>query len=250
MVLISGCATGGQSPPSVTTTSPGADTTTQTQASGADAETTTTTADRASDSDTTTEDRAAISDAGAVTDQYAFSEGETYTYGLVSQDRQFVWKVAGVSGSDVTVEIRADGTDGETVSVTHNGTQTASENTLFTNTSTTMPVFGTLHNAATITQGQSLTAGSSWSVTRDSLPRLFGFDWESASVEVTGTGSYAGVTYHNITITPESRPSTSATFGVNQHYPFALGWSSTGTATGIDTGVLVLRSADRGANAE
>lgn len=229
LVLIGGCASGGGS---------GNATSTNTDVPTTESSDLTTTASRTTDDPGTTPD-------AATTDQYTFSQGETYTYTIVNQDREFVWQVTDVSNGDITVEIRGDSVDGETRSVTFNGTQTDAGNTLFTNTSKVFPLFGSLHNAVTITNSQSLEVGNSWTVTHDSLPRLFGFDWETASAEVTGTGSHNGITYHNVTITPESEPHISATFTVNQDYPFALSWSSSGTATAIDTGVLIIQSIDR-----
>jgi hypothetical protein len=76
-------------------------------------------------------------------------------------------------------------------------------------------------------------------------PRLFAFDWETATTTVTGSGSYNGIPYYNVTVTPETNTDISATFAVNQAYPFALGWSSSGSATAIDTGVLILKSTNQ-----
>lgn len=245
LLLTAGCASNGSPTPSVASDATATETEAPTAAASPTAEATET---EIGTTETAAETTATASTVGAGTEShaangYVFSQGETYTYTLASEDVEFVWRTVDVSGDGVTVEVVTEAPDGETTTQTYTGNQTDSGNTLFTET--TIGLFETLRDGVTITDGHSLEAGASWTITQDELPRVFGPDWETGTAEVTDAGSYDGVSYYNVTVSPDSMANDSVTFSVNGEYPFALAWSSEGISSTEDTGVIVLDSADR-----
>lgn len=195
-------------------------------------------AEQASEATTTTTE-------ATTSNTYIFSEGETYTYTVPDQSLKFVWKVTSVSGEEVTIEYTASNDD-TTQSITLTGVQTEERNTAFDQAAEKKVLFfPSLRSGVAITQGHTLETGNTWSITDEALVRTFESEWNRATVEVTDTDSYAGVSGHNVTVTASESESTRVTFCINKEYPFALALSSDGSSGYVDTGSLILESAEQ-----
>jgi hypothetical protein len=171
---------------------------------------------------------------------YEFSEGESYTYATSggSFDAEYTWEVTDVSGEQVTVEVTAS-QSGQTSTTTLEGTQ----DTIIRQAGNDMAAvfFLSLRAGNLVAEDRSLTVGNSWTVSVDEVPTT-NAQWETSTVEVTGTDSYNGIQCSVVEITPDT--GTPATFCINGNYPFALSFSSEGGDDGMSI-TLELTDASR-----
>lgn len=166
---------------------------------------------------------------GPSVDAYSFSEGEFYTYTARSDEGKstFTWRVTDVEDDQVTVNVTATNTDGlfrsEEFTATRGSVIAEAGNTSLA------VLFFSLHVGRAAAVDRSLTPGNEWEIQASDVPG--GADvvnFETATVEVTGTDSYGGIECANLAITPEG--SSTITQCVDPDYPFAIHINSDGGA--------------------
>jgi len=157
---------------------------------------------------------------------YEWSEGERYDYNITIPNftRQLGWEVTAVQGSNVTIEVTNE-VNGQPFNSTLEGTQ--GEMFELARQHSVSAFYGTLRAAKLVGDGRSLTTGNSWTVTQSDLEfDTSGQDWETATVEVTGTGSYEGIECSVIEVTPDSDEVSPFTACLDQDRPFALSFTT------------------------
>jgi hypothetical protein len=162
---------------------------------------------------------------------YQFSEGESYTYssdGDTSYD--LTWEVTDVTGDQLSVEITSVFGDQEQTS-TFEGTQSEVYQQLSQENSFAI-LFLSLRISTQIAEGRTLSTGNSWTIQAENYEIGSNAEWETASVEVTGTETYSGVQCSNVVVTPDNDQSSFATC-VNPDYPFAIAIETTGDQSSV-----------------
>jgi len=151
---------------------------------------------------------------------YQWTRGEQYDYSVSIPDfnQELTWEVTAVQGSQVTVEVTSQ-TGDRTETTTLEGAQgeifgQAAESRL-------AGFYSSLRAANLVGEGRDLTVGNSWEVSSGDLAFRGDGDIETATVEVTGTDSYAGVECTVLELTPDNEEGTPFTTCVNQDRPFA-----------------------------
>jgi hypothetical protein len=178
----------------------------------------------------TERDAGATTTAGVGTSgDFAFSDGDSYRYSAALTNTtsrlEVVWEVTDVSGEELTAEVGLvwNGTFRPTQTLT--GTPEEIFEGISADSEDVAPVvFLSLRVGPEVAAGHSLTVGNTWTVTPEEIPGgIRGTatpDSGEATVEVTGTDSYAGVECTNLQLTGEGSQPT--TYCVNPEYPFAL----------------------------
>lgn len=186
-----------------------------------------------------------------ISENYTFSEGESYTYevsaGAGSQTSNLTWTVTDVSDGTVTVEV-ASTTSGGTTATTISAPQGQIFQTALDAEQAFTPSFfaALTRYPVAVSASQNLSTGSSWTATGDSMT----LDPSSnsriatpipATVTVTGTESVNDIDCSTIQITDQSGDTTTEAC-VTPGYPFVLSVSTGSQNSGF---TLTLLDANR-----